>query len=234
MIRRVFIALTLCCAATPIWAADVVIFAASSLKPALDEVTQGLPVRISYGGSGLLARQIMQGAPADIFFSANEVWMDAAIAGGVVRPETRINLLSNALVIVGRDAATFEDMLAGEGRVATGLVTSVPVGIYAKAYLEREGHWESIAPRIVETESARAALALALRGEVPFAVVYASDAAAEPDMQVIHAVPDMPDMPIRYPVALTTRATPEATAVLDALQSEAARAIYASHGFGVP
>ena len=234
MIRRVFIALAFCLTASPTWAADVVIFAASSLKTALDEVTQGLPVRISYGGSGVLARQVLQGAPADIFFSANEVWMDAAEQGGAIRPGTRVELLSNSLVIVGHDAASFEDMLASDGRVATGLVTSVPVGIYAKAYLQSQGHWDAIAPRIIETDSARAALALAARGEVPFAVVYASDAAAEPAVQVIHAMPELPELPIRYPVALTAVANPEAAAVLDALQTDAARAIFAAHGFGLP
>ena len=234
MIRRVFIALAFCLAASPVWATEVVIFAASSLKTALDEVTEGLPVRISYGGSGLLARQVLQGAPADIFFSANEVWMDAAEQGGAIRPETRVDLLSNNLVIVGRDVVSFEDMLASEGRVATGLTSSVPVGIYAKAYLMELGHWDAIAPRIVETDSARAALALAARGEVPFAVVYASDAVAEPAVQVTYALPDLPDLPIRYPVALITVAKPEASAILDALQTDAARAIFAAHGFGVP
>ncbi|EPX80735.1 molybdate ABC transporter substrate-binding protein [Litoreibacter arenae] len=234
MIRRLFIALVFCLAALPVRAQDVVIFAASSLKTALDEVTEGLPVRISYGGSGLLARQIMQGAPADIFFSANEVWMDAAQDAGAIRAESRVELLSNALVIVGHEAAPFEDMLASDGRVATGLVASVPVGIYAKAYLERAGHWDTISPRLVETDNARAALALAARGEVPFAVVYASDAVAEPAIHVIHALPELPDLPIRYPVALTASAGPAADAVLQALQSDRARAIYAAHGFGTP
>ncbi|WP_281856168.1 molybdate ABC transporter substrate-binding protein [Litoreibacter halocynthiae] len=234
MIRRVFIALAFCLAALPVRAEDVVIFAASSLKTALDEVTEGLPVRISYGGSGLLARQIMQGAPADIFFSANEVWMDAAQEAGAIRPESRVELLSNALVIVGHEAVPFEDMLASDGRVATGLVASVPVGIYAKAYLERADHWDTIAPRLVETDSARAALALVARGEVPFAVVYASDAAAELAVHVIHALPELPDLPIRYPVALTANAKPEAEAVMEVLQSDTARAVYAVHGFGVP
>ena len=234
MIRRVFIALAFCLAALPALAADVVIFAASSLKTALDEVTEGLPVRISYGGSGLLARQVLQRAPADIFFSANEVWMDAAEQGGVIRGETRVELSSNSLVIVGHEAMTFEDMLASDGRVATGLISSVPVGIYAKAYLEAQGHWDAIAPRLVETDSARAALALAARGEVPFAVVYASDAVAEPAVQAIHAVADVPELPIRYPVAMTAWAKPEAVAILDALQTDEARAIFSNHGFGVP
>ncbi|WP_245989764.1 molybdate ABC transporter substrate-binding protein [Litoreibacter meonggei] len=234
MIRRVFIALAFCLTALPAVAEDVVIFAASSLKTALDEVTEGLPVRISYGGSGLLARQIILGAPADIFFSANEVWMDAAQDAGAIRPESRVELLSNALVIVGHKVVPFEDLLASDGRVATGLIASVPVGIYAKAYLERAGHWDAMAPRIVETDSARAALALAARGEVPFAVVYASDAAAEPAVHVIHVLPELPDQPIRYPVALTASAGPAADVVMEVLQSDAASADYAAHGFGLP
>ncbi|WP_394195919.1 molybdate ABC transporter substrate-binding protein [Litoreibacter albidus] len=233
MIRRVIIALALCLTASPV-AADVVIFAASSLKTALDEVTEGLPVRISYGGSGVLARQVLQRAPADIFFSANAVWMDAAEQGGAIAAESRVDLLSNSLVVVGHKAATLKDMLAGDGRVATGLVRSVPVGIYAKAYLQASGHWDTIAPRLIETDSVRAALALTARGEVPFAIVYASDAVAEPAVQVIHALADVPDLPIGYPVALTAWAKPEAREVLDVLQSDAARAVFAAHGFGVP
>ncbi|MEP3346937.1 MAG: molybdate ABC transporter substrate-binding protein [Litoreibacter sp.] len=215
-------------------AADVVIFAASSLKTALDEVTQGLPVRISYGGSGLLARQVMQGAPADIFFSANEVWMDAAEAGGAIEGASRVDLLSNSLVVVGHEAASLQDVLSGDGRVATGLLASVPVGIYAKASLQATGQWDAVASRIIETDSARAALALTARGEVPFAVVYASDAVAEPSVQVIHAVPAVPVLPIRYPLALTTRASEGAEAVYQILLSDAARQVFTAHGFGAP
>lgn len=234
MIRRVFIALAFCFAALPVAAKDVVIFAASSLKTALDEATQGLPVRISYGGSGLLARQVMQGAPVDIFFSANEEWMDVAEQGGAIDPKTRVDLLANSLVIVGQESITLNKMLSGDGYVATGLLNSVPVGIYAKAYLQASGQWEDVAPRIIETDSARAALALAVRGEVPFAVVYASDAALEPSVQVIHALPDVSGLPIRYPAALTVGANPDANAVLDALQTDAARAVFTAHGFGQP
>lgn len=234
MFRRSFIALALCGLALPALAADVVIFAASSLKTALDEATQGLPVRISYGGSGLLARQVMQGAPADIFFSANEAWMAAAVAGGAIDASGPTAILSNSLVVVGHEPTSFAEMLGSGGHVATGLTASVPVGIYAKANLTASGHWPAIAARLIETDSARAALALAARGEVPFAIVYASDAVAEPAVHVIHTLPDMPDLPIRYSLALTAQATPAAADVVSALRSDQTRSIFARHGFGIP
>lgn len=234
MIVRALISLVFCCLAAPVWAGEVVIFAASSLKTALDEVTEGLPARISYGGSGLLARQILQGAPADIFFSANTVWMDAVEQGGGLARDTRRDLLANSLVIVSRDPVSLDQMLGDTGRVAIGLTNSVPAGIYAKAYLQAEGHWDAVASRLVETDSVRAALALVARGEVPYGVVYTSDVAADPSVQVVHALPDLAELPIRYPVALTARAGPEAAAVLAHLQSDAARVIFAAHGFGAP
>lgn len=234
MIRRLFISLAFALIAAPVWAEEVVIFAASSLKSALDEVTQGMPVRISYGGSGLLARQLLQGAPADIFFSANVQWMDAAIQGGAVAADSRVEVVSNRLVAVSGHAGTLDDLLAGDGHVATGLVGSVPAGIYAKAYLEAAGQWEKVAPRLIETDSARAALTLAARKEVPFAIVYASDVVAQPAVQLVHMWPVSKDLPIRYPVALTARANAGAKAVLDALQTKTARSVFTAHGFGVP
>ena len=234
MFRRGFITLAFCCASLPALAADVVIFAASSLKQALDEVTADLPVRISYGGSGVLARQMLQGAPADIFFSANEVWMDAAQKGGAIDAASRVDLLSNSLAIVAHTPTSFEDMLASDGAVSTGLVGSVPVGIYAKANLQALGQWDTVAPRLIETDSARAALALTARGEVPFAVVYTSDAATSPDVHLVQALPDLPELPILYPVALSPHAKPEAAAILAKLQTELSREIFSRHGFGVP
>lgn len=224
---RVFAFAILFGLATPmVRAADVVIFAASSLKTALDEVVEGTGARVSYGGSGALARQISQGAPADIFISANPIWMDA-IAGNLAE---RADLLRNSLVIVSRDYGA----LKPDGRVAMGLLNSVPVGIYGKSYLQAEGLWDAITPRVVETDSARAALALAASGEVAFAVVYATDALAEPRVKVVRALPDIAELPILYPVALIDGSGPHANALYVQLQSPRAREIFTKHGFGAP
>ncbi|WP_158269942.1 molybdate ABC transporter substrate-binding protein [Litoreibacter ponti] len=209
--------------------AEVVIFAASSLKGALDEVLAEAPVRISYGGSGALARQILQGAPADIFFSANPRWMDAAAPA--MDGATRVDLLANSLVVIGEGG--FDDMLASDGKVATGLIRSVPLGIYAEATLRELGHWDAIAPRLIETDSARAALALVERGEVPFGIVYRTDAVSA-EAPVIAELPELEDLPILYPIALTRRAGPEAQGVLDELTADAAWTVFERHGFTRP
>lgn len=227
MIRACLLALLLSPAAAAVAKADVVIFAASSLKTALDEVLVGMDARVSYGGSGALARQIMQGAPADVFVSANPVWMDAV--ADKVAVADRVDLLSNAIVVVSRD----QDMLQAEGHVAMGLLNSVPVGIYGKAYLQAAGLWVSVAPRVVETDSARAALALAARGEVAYAVVYATDAAAAPSLKVVASLPPRDDLPILYPMAVLSD-QPGARDVFDHLQTAGARAVFARHGFLVP
>lgn len=226
MFRVLILALLLSTAAASVRAGDVVVFAASSLKTALDEVLKDTSARISYGGSGALARQISQGAPADIFLSANPVWMDA-VADKLAQ---RVDFLSNTLVIVSRD----RDALSTDGHVAMGLLSSVPAGIYGQAYLQAEGLWDAIAPRVIETDSARAALALAAIGEVAYAVVYATDAMAEPRVNVVRALAPRADLPIVYPLALITKTDPEAKAIFDHLQTPEARAIFTRYGFGTP
>lgn len=219
------------CAAPALAGAAPVVFAAASLKEVLDRVSDTiLPMRLSYGGSAALARQVMQGAPADVFLSANPEWMDAvalrAIAG------TRRDLLGNALVVVGApDAAPFDltDWPA-EGRIAMGFVEAVPAGQYGMAALKSAGVWNDLRPRVVETDSVRAALALVARGELPFGIVYATDAAATPAVKVLHRfAPDL-HPPIRYPIALFDEAGRGAYA---ALTSPAAAAIFAGAGFEV-
>jgi len=158
--------------------------------------------------------------------SANPLWMDEVAA----KLAARVDLLAGRLVIVSRD----QTELTGEGRVAMGLLASVPAGIYGKAYLQASGLWDGIAPRVIETDSARAALALASRGEVAFAVVYATDAQAVPELNVVHSFAPRPEVPILYPLALLNDAEPEAQAIFAHLQSLEARAIFARHGFGSP
>lgn len=230
--RRTFLALGAACAALPSMAsASPVVFAAASLKPALDRIAAVItPMRLSYGGSGALARQITQGAPAGIFLSANPAWMDA-VAPRIIAG-TRRDLLGNALVLVGHAAAPPVQITAWqpEGRIATGFTEAVPAGQYAREAFTTMGLWPAIKPHIVEVENVRAALALVTRGELPYAVVYASDAQAEPSLKILHRFAPETHSPIRYPLALLDEA---ARPAYDALRSPQAAAIFAQTGLEV-
>lgn len=199
------------------------LFAAASLQGPLDTVADAWdsPVVISYGGSGAMARQISQGAPADAVLLANTAWADWLLARGVASAPAR-NLLSNSLVIVGKAGASpLQDATAGtllerlgDGRLAMGQHMSVPAGIYAQTWLERTDAWSALRPYLAETENVRAALALVARGEAPLGIVYASDAAASDQVDVIWHIPTDTHEPILYPgLALT----PTGAAFLDHL-----------------
>ena len=231
--------------------APVVVFAAASLGGALDEIADAWeaetsrPVTLSYAGSSALARQIERGAPADLFVSANEAWMDALEARGLIRPGTRRDLLSNRLVLIahGPDRPAVPAQIApsldlagmlGEGRLAMALVDSVPAGIYGREALASLGLWDEVAPRVAQADNARAALALVALGEAPLGVVYATDARAEPRVSVVGAFPEASHAPIVYPAALTAGSQhPHARAFLDHLGSPEARAVFERHGFTV-
>jgi len=236
--------------ATPAFAADrLVVFAAASLKTALDAVAGayraggGGDVAISYGGSLGLARQIVAGAPADVFASADEESMDAAVQGGAIRAGTRFDLLSNRLVVVAPKTAPIDalaldrDALAreiGDGRLATGEVKTVPIGRYAKASLTKLGLWDVVEPHLAMTDNVRAALAFVARGEARLGIVYATDAAAEPGVKIVATIPDDSHPPITYPFAITAASHDEAAApFLAFLKSPAAAAIFKSQGFGL-
>jgi molybdate transport system substrate-binding protein len=227
-------------------APDVVVFAAASLKNALDDLAAafqrdtGKHVAISYAASSSLARQIEQGAPADLFISADRDWMDYLHARGLIKPESRRNLVGNRIVLVA-PATTARDVelrpgalataLAG-GRLATAAVASVPAGKYGKAALERLGLWGEVAGRLAEAENVRAALTFVARGEAPFGIVYESDARAEPKVKVVARFPETSDAPIVYPAALTAgSATPTANDFLRTLRTPASAAIFAREGF---
>ncbi len=230
-------------------AAEVTVFAAASLRNALDEVAAGWQaatgstVAISYAGSARLARQIEQGAPADLFISANVDWMDRLDAAGLIDRASRRDLLGNRLVLVahGRDAAPVEladggDLVRrlGDGRLAMALVDAVPAGIYGKAALEELGLWAAVADRTAQTDNVRAALALVALGESPLGIVYATDAAAEDGVTVVATFPADSHPPIVYPVALTTDGRqPMARDLLAWLDSAAARAAFERQGFTV-
>jgi molybdate transport system substrate-binding protein len=233
----------------PAVAEEVVVFAAASLKTALDEVAAefqaatGTTVTISYAGSNALAKQIIEGAPADIFISASEPWMDEVEKAGLVVPGTRADLLGNTLVLVahGADGAKVEigpglDLkgLLGEGKLSMAMVEAVPAGQYGKEALETLGLWPSVEGAVAQSENVRAALALVAAGEAPYGIVYASDAVAEAGVTVVGTFPEDTHRPIVYPAALLTGAADAADrAFLEALSSKAADAKFTAQGFAV-
>jgi molybdate transport system substrate-binding protein len=223
------------------------VFAAASMKNALDEVDaayaakSGVRIVASYAASSALAKQIEQGAPADIFVSADTDWMDYAIAKQSINASSRINLLGNRIVlIVPRDSKIDKvaigpgfDLakLAGDGRIATGDVKAVPSGKYARAALESLGAWQAAEPKLAMAESVRAALTLVARGEAVLGIVYATDARVEPGVRTVGTFPADSHPSIVYPVATTVTAKAEAAGYLAFLRSTAAKAIFEKYGF---
>lgn len=227
--------------AAPVTAQPVTVFAAASLKTALDEVVAGWDgsAVVSYGGSGTIARQVSMGGPADLVILANEAWMAwLEEQGGLAGPAEP--LLGNALVVIGASGAEILEPVdlparLGDGRLAIGHTMSVPAGIYGKAWLESEGIWGDLASRLAETENVRAALALVARQEAPLGVVYASDAVAEPRVSVVFQIPQSGHPPISYPVAITVSGQQdEAARLLTYLKSEDVSAAFLRHGFLPP
>jgi molybdate transport system substrate-binding protein len=218
-----------------------VVLAASSLQEALEEAadawaaTGHAPAVLSFAATSALARQVEQGAPADLFFSADEEWADALEAQGLLREGTRRDLLANRLVLIratGGEVRGLEEL--GEGRLALADPRAVPAGRYARAALESLGQWQQVAPKVVPAENVRAALALVERGEAELGIVYATDARASGGVEVIATVPESSHPPIRYPVAvLTASKHPDAAAFAEFLASAEASAIFQRHGFGL-
>lgn len=235
--------------AAPARAEEVVVFAAASLKTALDEIAAefraetGHEVVISYAGSNHLAQQILQGAPADIFLSSAVNWMDVVEGAGLVVPGQRRDLLGNRLVLIahgtGAAAVNLEpgfDLagLLGEGWLSMAMVDAVPAGQYGKAALQTLGLWEAVAPQVAQSENVRAALALVATGEAPYGIVYASDAVAGEAVTVVAEFPEGSHAPIVFPAALLTGAADAADAAFfNALSSEAADATFAAQGFKI-
>lgn len=254
MTRRHIAALALATAltapfATPALSEEVVVFAAASLKTALDAVAAdfqtatGNVVTISYAGSNQLAKQIIEGAPADVFISAAVNWMDEVEKAGLVVEGTRKDLLGNTLVLIahGTVAAPVEigpgfDLagLLGDGKLSMAMVDSVPAGQYGKESLENLGVWPAVEGSVAQSENVRAALALVSTGEAPYGIVYASDAVADEGVTVVGRFPDDSHKPILYPAALLTGAADAADrAFLDVLSSPEAAAIFTAQGFEV-
>ncbi len=235
-------------AAVPAHAAEkVTVFAAASMKNALDAINaewakdSGNEATVSYAASSALAKQIEQGAPADIFISADLAWMDYVAEKKLINADSRSNLLGNRIVLVapadkakpveikqGFDLAA----LVGDGRLAMGAVDSVPAGKYGKAALEKLGVWSSVEQKVAGAESVRAALLLVSRGEAPYGIVYQTDAAA--GVKIVGTFPEDSHPPIIYPVAVLAEAKSPATkAYLDFLKSEKATPFFEKQGFTV-
>jgi molybdate transport system substrate-binding protein len=223
------------------------VFAAASMKNALDDVDAaytkktGVKLAVSYAASSALMKQIEQGAPADVFVSADLDWMDYGSQKKVIRDDTRINLLGNKIVLIAPKESKLADVtigpgfdlakLAGDGRITTGDVKAVPVGKYAKAALEKLGAWAAAEPKMAMAENVRAALALVARGEAALGIVYETDAKVEPGVKIIGYFPADSHPPITYPVAATTDAKPETSDYLAFLRSQAAKSIFEKYGF---
>jgi molybdate transport system substrate-binding protein len=228
---------------------DLVIFAAASLKNALDEVnTQwqketGKKAVISYAASSALAKQIEQGAPAQMFISADLDWMDYLAGKSLIKADTRSNLLGNRIVLIApKDKASAVDIKAGfdlakmlgEGRLSMANVESVPAGKYGKAALEKLGVWASVSAKIAQAENVRAALLLVSRGEAPAGIVYQTDAAADANVKIIGTFPEDSHPPIIYPIALTASANhPDAASFLAYIRSAKAKPVFEAQGFTV-
>lgn len=228
-------------------AQSMTVFAAASLKNALDEVHaayaksgSGRPVA-AYAASSALARQIENGAPAQVFISADLDWMDYVEKKGLLAAGSRRNLLGNRLVLIAPAGSTAQVALApgvnlaallgASGRLAVGDPQHVPAGKYAKAALEKLGAWDGLSGRLAAAESVRAALAFVARGEAPLGIVYETDARAEPKARVVATFPEGLHPPVTYPAALLRGAKPEAAQYLQFLSSPQAKAIFARHGF---
>jgi molybdate transport system substrate-binding protein len=241
--------LVLASAASPASAQEktLTVFAAASMKNALDDIDAaytaktGVKVNASYAASSALAKQIEQGAPADVFVSADTDWMDYAIKQKNINEATRVNLLGNSIVLIAAKDSKIDNVnigpgfdlakLAGDGRIATGDVKAVPVGKYAKAALEKLGAWQAAEPKFAMAESVRAALTLVARGEAVLGIVYSTDAKVEPGVKIVGTFPADTHPPIIYPVAATTTAKPETADYLNFLKSSTAKTILEKYGF---
>jgi molybdate transport system substrate-binding protein len=225
------------------------VFAAASLKNALDEINAawkaetGKEAVVSYAGSSALAKQIEEGAPADLFISADLDWMSYLSEKGLTQKDTEVRLLGNRIVLIAPADSDTEIEIApgfdlagalyGE-RLAMANTDAVQAGKYGKAALSALGVWDSVEKSVAQAENVRAALALVAAGEAPLGIVYQTDAAADPSVRIVAAFPEDSHDPIVYPAALTTEAkAADAAALLDYLKTDTARALFEKQGFTV-
>lgn len=236
---------------TAVAQAPVTVFAAASLTDALRALAQAWQARgnaaprLSFAASSALARQVEQGAPADLFMSADEAWMDYLQQRGLVEAATRVSPVGNALVLVAPagpprtvalDRGTDLMALLGPGgRIATGDPAHVPAGRYAEAALRWMGQWEALSRRLARADNVRAALLLVERGEAPLGIVYATDAAAARGVQVVGTFPPGSHPAVTYPFALLRRAAGNGAArdFLAFVTGPEAAPTWQRHGFGL-
>jgi molybdate transport system substrate-binding protein len=252
MSRRHFIALTIVCGIVP-WAAraaaptdSLTVFAAASLTDVLQELgaaytkETGTKVELSFGATSILARQIESGAHADVFFSADEDWMDYLDQRSLIRKATRTDMLGNRLALVAPVASAVQLKIGPKfpllaalkgGRLATGDPDSVPVGRYARSALTSLGVWNDVADHLVRADNVRTALAFVARGEAPLGIVYETDARSEKQVRTVDVFPEESHPPIRYPVALTSGADAKAASFVQFLRGSTGTAAFEKYGF---
>lgn len=231
--------------AVPVRADSLLVFAAASLAGPLDRAVElweeetGQVVVVSYAGSSVLARQIESGAPADVFLSANEGWMDHLAALGRIDNPTRRNIWRNRLVLVSYAPGdpveiadtTYLPALVGDGRLAVGLVDSVPAGVYALEALRTLGSWDGLKDQLAQADNVRAALALVATGAAPWGIVYATDAQAEPRAHLRGVFPESSHSRITYPAAHVKGGDPTGLKFLDFLRTDPVALIFEEAGF---
>ena len=251
-LRAVALALTLSFLAYAVQAAEeaqpVVVFAAASLTDAVTEIgaaftkETGIPIKPSFAASSALAKQVEQGAPAGVFFSADQEWMDYLDKKELLAPGTRRDVVANKLVLVAPADSTAQVKIQsgpallkalGDGRIATGDPDSVPVGKYAKASLTKLGIWDQVQGNLVRAENVRSALAFVARGEAPFGIVYLTDAKVEKKVKVLDAFPEDSHSPIRYPISATAKATDNDKKFVTFAAGKTAAAIFEKYGFSL-
>lgn len=248
-LRSLLLALSMLLAPVGAAARGPLVLAAASLQEAMSDAANAWAARrherpvLSFAGSSALARQIEAGAPADLFVSADEQWMDHVAAKGLIRPGTRADFLSNRLVLIA--PASSRTVLSigrnfplaralGTGRLAMADPDAVPAGKYGAAALTSLGVWDGVKDRVARAENVRAALALVERGEAPLGIVYATDAAASAKVRVVGTFPAGSHPPITYPIAtLKTATDPDTEAFRRFLLSREGKAIFARRGFSV-
>ena len=224
-----------------------VVLAASSLQESLEAAAKAWAAKghaapvLSFAASSALARQVQAGAPADVFISADEAWMDTLAAKGLIRPQTRARMLGNSLVLIAPVASKIAldpapgfglAQAMGTGKLALADPAGVPAGRYAKQALEKLGVWDQVAAQVAAGDNVRAALALVAQGEAPLGIVYATDAAAEPRVRVVATFPAASHVPITYPIAvLDTARSPDADGLRAFLLSPEAQDIFQRYGF---
>ncbi len=225
---------------------SVTVFAAASLTNVLQELGDGfakttsIPVRFSFAASSALARQIENGSPADVFFSADLEWMDYLQTHNLIQPDSRHNVVGNRLVLIAPTDSKIKLKIEpgfalaaalGKGRVATGDPDAVPAGRYAREALTTLGVWSNVADRLVRADSVRSALAFVDRGEAPLGIVYDTDALIDKHVRVVDVFPDNSHLPIVYPIALTRRANGDAAKFVDYVRGPAGQVAFKAYGF---